>query len=216
MANPLLTSLLTKASSNWGLPESEITNAINRMAFHESKGVTDAVQVLDDGSQGRGKGLYQYETDESTGFPNYENIQGGAHTAINRIIEYNKSQGDKYDISFINQLLPQEYDVSGDAYKETIHSGPNPENLYDFSKLSEEDQFIMVLIDKLGDPTANMGKYDTDGDKKLSDKELAEFHADEHWAGYEGAETLTPTKKGKIEKDAFIKKASEDYQFYKP
>jgi hypothetical protein len=217
MAKDLLTALLLEVSNSWGLPEEDILEYINKMGYHESKSDPTAIQQLNDGGHGRGRGILQYEIDSTTGFPNYENIQGGARTAINRLIEYNKNLGDKYDISFINQLLPRKYDVSGNAYLENIHSGPEPQNLYDFSQLSKEEQIIMFLADKFRDKTANMGKYDTEGDfdkkgnpigdGKLSNKELARFHADEHWAGHKG---------DKNKRDAFIKKVSEDYQFYKP
>ena len=189
MSNNLLTSLLTAASTNWGLDEADIREYINKIAFHESKNNPKAIQILDDGSHGRGRGLYQYEIDEN-------NIQGGAHTAVNRLINYNERLNNKFDISFTESMIKN--------------------NSYDFSNLTEEEQLIMFLVDKLEDKTANMGKYDIDGNKKLSNKELAGFHADEHWAGYEGVGTLTPTKKGKIERDDFIQKLIKDYQSYKP
>ena len=44
-------------------------------------------------------------------------------------------------------------------------------------------------------------------DRVLSDKELAGFHADEHWAGHGGDKQV---------RDDFIQKLIEDYQFYKP
>ena len=223
----LLASLLIAASTNWGLSEKDIKEYIGKMGYHESKSNPSAIQKLNDGSHGRGRGILQYEIDEKKGFPEYNTVQGGAHTGINRLIDFNKKLGDKYDISFINKILPQQYDVSGDAYPENIHSGPNPKNLFDFSELDEQSQFIVFLADKLGDPTANMGKYDVDGDGKLSNRELAEFHADEHWAGYEGADINNPknaypnflsklTKKGMDERNAFIEKLVKDYQYYKP
>ena len=73
---------------------------------------------------------------------------------------------------------------------------------------------MLFLADKLEDPTANMGTYDLNGDGILSDRELAGFHADEHWAGYEGAGTLTPTKEGEKERQSFIDKLVLDYPYY--
>lgn len=209
MAN-LLTALLGKAESNWGMDEAAIQDAMSRIAFHESKSDPTAMQLLDDGSYGVGRGLYQYEIGD----------KGGAHTAINRLLEFNKVSGNKYDVKFAQDMLSN--------------------NLYDFSQLTPEQQNMLFLADKLGDKTANMGTYDVEGafdklgnpigDNKLSDEELAGFHTDEHWAGYGGVEDFiynllggqgpeqSPSSQKKItdERQSFIDKLLLDYQFYKP
>ena len=159
MANNLLAALLSTASSNWGISEEGIQDAMARMAFHESKSDPKAIQLLDDGSYGRGRGLYQYEIDK-------DGAKGGAHTAIDRLLKFNEAQGNKYDVSFLNEIIKNKS--------------------YDFSQLEPDQQSMLFLADKLRDETANMGRYDTDGDKVLSNEELAGFHADEHWAGYGG------------------------------
>ena len=76
-----------------------------------------------------------------------------------------------------------------------------------------------------------MGRYDTDGDKVLSNEELAGFHADEHYAGYGNAQdviyelmggqgpTDTPLpilSQSDIDRQSFIDKIIKDYQAYKP
>ena len=204
MAN-LLTALLDKAESNWGMDEAAIQDAMSRIAFHESKYGTPEytpIQISDKSSTGYGpgRGLYQYEIGD----------QGGAHTAINRLLEFNKVSGKKYDVKFAQDMLDN--------------------NLYDFSQLTPEQQNMLFLADKLGDKTANMGTYDEDGDRILSDKELAGFHTDEHWAGYGGVEDFiynllggqgpeqSPSSQKKItdERQSFIDKLLLDYQAYKP
>ena len=122
--------------------------------------------------------MYQYEVD-------VDGKQGGAHTAINRLINFNKKRGNKYNISFIDKLT-SDYDISG---------------------LTPSQQNMLFLVDKIMDPTANMGAYDLNKDGVLSNKELAGFHADEHWAGHKGDEDL---------RKSFIQKLVEDYQTYKP
>ena len=201
--NDLLSALLGQAESNWGMDEAAIQDAMAKIAFHESKYGTPEytpMQISDESSSGYGpgRGLYQYEIGE----------QKGAHTAINRLISFNKSKGNQYDISFLKSIVD--------------------DKSYDFSRLTPEEQKILFLADKLIDPTANMGRYDIDGDKVLSNEELAGFHADEHWAGYGGAENFVfdliggigPTKPLNLlemmERHAFMDKTSEDYQFYKP
>jgi len=201
MANDLLPALLGQAKTNWGMEESAIQDAMARIAFHESKSDPKALQLLNDKSIGKGRGLYQYEIDK-------DGAKGGAHTAINRLINFNERSGNKYDISFLNSIIN--------------------DKSYDFSQLSPEEQSMLFLADKLIDPTANMGTYDINNDGILSNEELSGFHADEHWAGYGGAEDFIFNLKGGVgptkpinlldmmERHAFMDKTSEDYQFYKP
>ena len=79
--------------------------------------------------------------------------QRGARTAINRLIEQIG-----YTPDFLKGITD---DVSG---------------------LTEDQQRVLFLADKLRDETAN---FDTGGtDWTDTDQELAEFWVDEHWAGY--------------------------------
>ena len=109
-------------------------------------------------------------------------------------------------------------------------SKPTPKKPSLYDNLSEKEK-ILFLADKLIDPTANMGRYDIDGDKVLSNEELAAFHADEHYAGYGNVEdviyelmggqgpTDTPLpilSQGDIDRQSFIDKIIKDYQAYKP
>lgn len=181
--NNLLAALLGKAESNWNMDEEGIQDAMSKIAFHESKyGTSDytPIQVSDKSSTGYGpgRGLYQYEID-------VEGKQGGAHTAINRLLAFNEESGNKYDISFLDSIIK--------------------DKSYDFSQLTPEQQNMLFLADKLKDKKANMGKYDLDGDRELSNEELAGFHADEHWAGHGGDEAVRST---------FIDKLILDYPHY--
>lgn len=197
----LLTALLDQAGASWNMEKAAIEDAMARIAFHESKGDPKAKQLLNDGSYGVGRGLYQYEIGDKE----------GAHTAINRLISFNKSRENQYDVSFAESMLDN--------------------NLYDFSELDPEQQNMLFLADKLIDPTANMARYDTNKDNFLSNEELAGFHADEHYAGYGNVEDViyelmggqgaadTPLpvlSQSDINRQAFIDKIIKDYQAYKP
>ena len=199
--NNLLTALLGQAGANWDMDDVAIQDAMSKIAFHESKNDPAALQLLNDGTYGKGRGLYQYEIGD----------QGGAHTAINRLISFNNNLKNPYNISFLDSIVN--------------------DKSYDFSRLTPEQQSMLFLADKLGDETANMGRYDTNNDNVLSDKELAGFHADEHWAGYGNVQdviyglmggqgpTDTPLpilSQGDIDRQTFIDKIIKDYQAYKP
>ena len=89
--------LLAAAEHEWGMTEGEVEDFISQIEWHESKGDHTAKQKLDDGSIGRGRGLFQYEVGKGQ----------GAHTAINRLI---KQIG--YEPSFLEGLSESDYDVS--------------------------------------------------------------------------------------------------------
>ena len=192
-------------ANNPGLTQKQIEDLMGVIKYHETDGTMDPTikQYKHRGAadHGPGRGLYQYEIDK-------DGAKGGAHTAINRLINFNERSGNKYDISFLNSIIN--------------------DKSYDFSQLSPEEQSMLFLADKLIDPTANMGTYDINNDGILSNEELSGFHADEHWAGYGGAEDFIFNLKGGVgptkpinlldmmERHAFMDKTSEDYQFYKP
>jgi hypothetical protein len=60
-------SLLAKASEQWELDPSQIEDYMDRIAFHESKGDVDAIQMLNDGTHGDGRGLFQFEIGKGRG-----------------------------------------------------------------------------------------------------------------------------------------------------
>ena len=97
-ATSLRDSLLTVASNNWKMDEKDILENMRKIAFVESKNTLDAVQMLDDGSKGEGRGLYQYEVGKSK----------GAHTGINRLI----NMFDNIP-TFLDGIIDKNYDISG-------------------------------------------------------------------------------------------------------
>jgi len=152
----LLEGLLMTASKNWGGGEditAQIMENMNKIAFHESKGITDKMQISDktESGYGPGRGLFQFEIDQ--------NGQGGAHTAINRLIEQIG-----YRPEFLEGLSESDYDISG---------------------LSPEQQQAIFLGNLLqmknkdpgkGRVLANFAGVDTD-------EELADYWAQYHQAG---------------------------------
>ena len=96
----LLDSLLFSASERWGMDKSQIMDNMNKIAFHESKNISDAIQKSDKTKSGigPGRGLFQFEVGEGQ----------GANTAINRLIATNE---DKVP-SFLEGIAKSNYDVS--------------------------------------------------------------------------------------------------------
>ena len=97
-ATSLRDSLLTVASNNWKMDEKDILENMRKIAFVESQNTLDATQILNDGSEGKGKGLYQYET----------GYRGGAHTGINRLINMFGNIP-----TFLDGIIDKNYDISG-------------------------------------------------------------------------------------------------------
>lgn len=97
--NTLLDSLLFTAENKWGIDREQIIENMNKIAFHESKGVADAIQQSDktESGIGPGRGLFQFEVGEGQ----------GANTAINRLIS---EIG--YTPSFLEGFGEGGYDVS--------------------------------------------------------------------------------------------------------
>ena len=46
-SNTILDSLLRTASNNWNIDQKDIIENMNKIAFHESKGISDAIQKSD-------------------------------------------------------------------------------------------------------------------------------------------------------------------------
>ena len=80
----LLEDLLAKASKQWGVAPEEIQKAMDKIAFHESKGVVDAIQKSDKNKTGigPGRGLFQFEKTEGG--------SGAFQTALNRLENVHK------------------------------------------------------------------------------------------------------------------------------
>ena len=101
-SNTLLDSLLFTASEKWDIDEQEIVEAMDKIAFHESKNIADAWQISDksDTGYGPGRGLFQFEVSEKQ----------GAHTAMNRLMHY---YGNENTPEWLMSLANNNYDVSG-------------------------------------------------------------------------------------------------------
>ena len=99
-ANSILDSLLFYAANEWGMDEDQITENMNKIAFHESKGDPSAIQKSDKTKSGfgPGRGLFQFEIGQGQ----------GANTAIQRLIN---QLG--YSPDFVKGLGERDYDVSG-------------------------------------------------------------------------------------------------------
>ena len=152
-SDTLLDSLLFTAENKWGIDKEQIMENMNKIAFHESKGISDAIQQSNKTKSGigPGRGLFQFELD-------WGGEQRGAHTAINRLIE---EIG--YTPTFLEGIGEKGYDVS--------------------TLSPEEQQMIFLgnllqMPQKKGEgylPSSFAG-IDTD-------EELAEYWAQHHQAG---------------------------------
>ena len=100
----MLAGLLETARSNWSVDGEQVTSEdilgnMDKIAFHESKNIADAIQKSDntDDGTGPGRGLFQFEVGEGK----------GAHTASRRLI---KQLG--YTPDFLKGFAESDYDVS--------------------------------------------------------------------------------------------------------
>ena len=129
--------LMGEASKLWGQSSTDIEDLMRRVAFHESKSDPKAWQILNDGSYGRGRGLYQFETGRG---------QGGhtAATRLKRYFGYTPEDTLPEDLSWLNitdegfdasKLSPEQQNMlflanyMGKKGEESGMSGVNPENL---------------------------------------------------------------------------------------
>jgi hypothetical protein len=158
-SNTILDSLLRTASNNWNISQEDIIENMNKIAFHESKGIADAIQKSDktESGIGPGRGLFQFEIGKDQ----------GAHTAINRLIsEYKRRKTDVPD--WLSSLAETNYDVSS------------------LSPEQQQSLFLANLLQmphKKGEKYGKAGFYDTDEDNVFSDDELAHYWAQYHHAG---------------------------------
>ena len=123
----ILDGLLFIAANEWQMDEEQILDNMAMIEYHESKGDPTAIQKVSKGTEvsiipsflgegaiatgteygeGRGKGLFQFESNVEGGG------QGGAQTAITRLTNLLESQGAVVP-DWISELSENEYDVSG-------------------------------------------------------------------------------------------------------
>jgi len=154
----ILDSLLQTAQDGWGISEDQIMENMEKIAFHESKGIADAIQQSSKtkSGEGPGRGLFQFEVDwAEEGEPIR---QRGAHTAVNRLIS---QLG--YTPDFLEGIEDKGYDVSG---------------------LSPEQQQALFLGNLLQMPHKKGEGYIPSSFAGIdTDEELAQYWAQHHQAG---------------------------------
>ncbi len=152
----ILDSLLRTAQDGWGISQDQIMENMEKIAFHESKGIADAIQQSDktESGIGPGRGLFQFEVGKGQ----------GAHTAINRLI---KQLG--YTPDFLEGIEDKGYDVSG--------LSPEQQQALFLGNL------LRMPHKEEGEGYGKAGFYDTDDDDMFSDDELAQYWAQYHHAG---------------------------------
>ena len=184
----LLDSLLFTASNKWGIDENQIMENMNKIAFHESKNKSDAIQksLKAQSGIGPGRGLFQFEVGEGE----------GANTAFNRLISQLGKMNEK-EPEFVKEMQNLQ-NMNLNAFSK---SG------YDVSVLSPEEQQILFLGNLLQMPSKNEEGYRKASFADIdTDEELAEYWAQYHHAG---------TKPGTEEYKKMIDKFTEDIAYYK-
>lgn len=152
----ILDSLLFTSSNNWQMDEEQILENMDKIAFHESKGIVDAIQQSNKTKSGigPGRGLFQFEK-------NWGGKQRGAHTAMNRLInEYDK----------------REMNIPDWVYSIEMEN-------YDVSRLSKEQQEALLLANILQTPNKGEGYVPASFKGVDTDEELAHWWAQYHQAG---------------------------------
>ena len=186
--NSLLDSLLFTASNKWGIDENQIMENMNKIAFHESKNKSDAIQKSSKAQSGLGpgRGLFQFEVGEGE----------GANTAFNRLISQLGKMNEE-EPEFVKEMQNLQ-NMNLNAFSK---SG------YDVSVLSPEEQQILFLGNLLQMPSKNEEGYRKASFADIdTDEELAEYWAQYHHAG---------TKPGTEEYKKMIDKFTEDIAYYK-
>ena len=140
---------------------------MNLVAYHESDKTMDPSTIQKSNvknekgevigsKEGPGRGLYQYEI--TTG-----SKQGGGRTAMNRLLTaYGGERNPQGAYSKLPNWAKEYFDVNNDS------GYPNPKGDVDFSELTEEQQKILFLADKLIEPNAI--------------KDIGQISATEWWA----------------------------------
>ena len=118
--------LLEQVAGKAGMETSGVENLMSKIAYRESKGVPTQKQISDGMEAGPGRGLYQYELGSLGG-------SGAGRTAMNRL---SSVLGEKN--------LPE--------WASSYFGKEGSKRDVDFSEMTEEQQNILFLADKLQDP----------------------------------------------------------------
>ena len=184
----LLDSLLFTASNKWGIDENQIMENMNKIAFHESKNKSDAIQKSSKAQSGvgPGRGLFQFDVGEGE----------GANTAFNRLISQLGKMNEE-EPKFVKEMQNLQ-NMNLNAFSK---SG------YDVSVLSPEEQQILFLGNLLQMPSKKEEGYKEASFADIdTDEKLAEYWAQYHHAG---------TKPGTEEYKKMIDKFTKDIAYYK-
>ena len=134
----LMDKVLEKTASNVG--QKEVEKLMKMIAYHETGPHQRNLPEARQAGGGPGRGLYQYELSTSGG-------SGAGRTAMNRLLNVLGEEN-----------LPKWAYKYFDKYFE-------PEGDVDFSELTEEQQNILFLADKLQDPIrGNIGQIGVESD----------------------------------------------------
>lgn len=176
----LLNILLNHAADKWEISPDQIDLNMDKIAFHESKYGTKMYTPEQIGG-GPGRGLFQFEKNvEGKG-------QGGANTAINRLIDEISLNHEDVDIpEWVWNLSESDYDVSN---------------------LSPEQQKIIFLGNLLQKPERGANYVSASFKGVDTDEELAAYWAQHHQAG-----TIIDTDEYKNIINKFTEDLNEGYR----
>ena len=133
-----------------GVNPEQVESLMNMIAYHETgpqqRMLPEAIQIINGGQEGPGRGLFQYELQTLGG-------SGAGRTAMNNLLA---AYGEDYD------QLPRWAKKYFDTNNEWNY--PNPSGDVDFSDLTEEQQKVLFLADKLMDKNVKLGDIGTVSD----------------------------------------------------
>ena len=188
----LLDSLLFTAENKWGIDKEQILENMNKIAFHESKNVVNAVQKIkpefETGGVGKGRGLYQFEVGKGE----------GANTALNRLLD---------ELNVRNLPFPSFAKEMKGLERQNRNVNAWKSSGYDVATLPKEAQQLLFLGNLLQKPKAQEGYVPSSFAGVDTDEELAHYWAQHHQAGTEPG---TPEYKELINK--FLLDLQEGYR----
>jgi hypothetical protein len=123
--------------------QQQVEQLMDMIAYHETgpkqRGLPEAIQIIEGGGEGPGRGLFQYELESLGG-------SGAGRTAMNNLLEVYKGDYDSLPV-----WAKKYFDINNKwGYA-------NPSGDVDFSELTEEQQKVLFLADKLKDPNVKLG-----------------------------------------------------------
>ena len=133
--------MLSQGASMANMDSKNLEQVMGKIAFHETGGKMDPSITQSGG--GPGKGLFQYETSEGDG-------SGAGRSAMNRVYNLMSSH---------NMEIP---DWVSNHFKMNQYGGIDPSGDVDASSLTEKQQKILFLGDKIKDPKVKLSDLNKD------------------------------------------------------